>query len=405
VTKSAPRFSPKVWLPLLVLAAGMIGTVGLVSVRPAVSTEVSPHFAPVVRVITAQARTVQLQVEAQGSVLPRTETTLVAEVSGRIPWVSPSLASGGFVAAGDELVHIDPSDYRLAVERASAALARAESALALGRSAAQRQRTLAERGVTSSAALDDSDHRERAAEAGFREAKVALEQAQHDLERTVVTAPFAGRVREKHVDLGQFVNRSTPIARIYAVDFAEIRLPISDDDAAFVDLPVAYRDEAVPGLGPQVTLSARFAGRDHSWQGRIVRTEGEIDPRTRMIHAVARVEDPYGRGEQADRPPLAVGMFVHARIEGRVVPDVIELPRSALRGRDEVVVADDQGRLHIRSVEILKQERDRVLVVGGLRAGERVCTPPPAVTVEGMEVRVLAAAPAPAPPARRDPER
>lgn len=131
MTKSAPLSSPKVWLPLLVLAAGMIGTVGLISVRPAVSTEVSPHFAPVVRVITAQARTLQLQVEAQGSVLPRTETTLVAEVSGRIPWVSPSLASGGFVAAGDELVHIDPSDYRLAVERASAALARAESALAL----------------------------------------------------------------------------------------------------------------------------------------------------------------------------------------------------------------------------------------------------------------------------------
>ncbi len=328
----AHMMSPRVWLPLLVLGLGILGTIGLVSVRPEAATEVTRNLAPLVRVIRAEARTVALQVEAQGSVLPRTETTLVAEVSGRIPWVSPSLASGGFLDADEELVHIDPSDYRLAVERADAALARAESWLVLARSAATRQRTLATRDVASPAAVDDADHKERAADAGLREAKAALEQARRDLDRTVVRSPFAGRVREKHVDIGQFVSRGTPIARVYAVDFAEIRLPIPDDQAAFVDLPVAYRDADASASGPEVILRARFAGREHRWRGRIVRTEGEIDPRTRMIHAVAQVEDPYGRGDPPDRPPLAVGMFVDAEVQGRVVPGVIALPRNALRG-------------------------------------------------------------------------
>ena len=147
------------------------------------------------------------------------------------------------------------------------------------------------------------------------------------------------------------------------------------------------------GPSPEVILRARFAGREHRWRGHIVRTEGEIDARTRMIHAVARVEDPYGRGDEPDRPPLAVGMFVDAELQGRVVPGVIVLPRVALRGRDQVVVADDQGRLRIRRVEILKRERDSLLILGGLRSGERVCVPPPSVTVEGMEVRVLEAEP------------
>ena len=72
---------------------------------------------------------------------------------------------------------------------------------------------------------------------------------------------------------------------------------------------------------------------------------------------------------------------------------MIALPRSVLRGSDEVVVVDAEGRLRIRRVEILRRERDRVLVTGGLRSGEYVCEKPLSVTVEGMEVRILAAAP------------
>jgi len=165
-------------------------------------------------------------------------------------------------------------------------------------------------------------------------------------------------------------------------------LPIPDSDAAFVDLPFVYRNGSDTQHEPAVRLSARFAGQDYHWQGRIVRTEGEIDPRTRMIHAVARVEDPYGRGDDPNRPPLAVGMFVDAQIEGRRVDSVVSLPRTALRGASQVAIVDAGGRLRLRDVEVLQQRSDQVLIGSGVAPGESVVTSPLPVSVEGMKVDV-----------------
>jgi hypothetical protein len=178
----------------------------------------------------------------------------------------------------------------------------------------------------------------------------------------------------------------------------EIRLPIPDEELAFLDLPLDYRgsdpqsgsdvtgDDAD---GPSVLLRARFAGRDHTWQGRVVRTEGQIDPGTRMVHVVVEVPDPYGRGADADRPPLAVGLFVEAEIRGRVAPDVAVLPRRALRGEDRVWLVDAAGRLRARQIEVLRTERERVLVAGGLEVGEQVVVSPLSTPVEGMRVQAL----------------
>ena len=179
----------------------------------------------------------------------------------------------------------------------------------------------------------------------------------------------------------------TPLATIYSVDSAEIRLPLPDDELAFVDLPLSYRGEYEGGPGPSVLLRARFAGRTYEWEGRIVRTEGEIDPRSRMIHAVARVDDPYARGGDPTRPPLAAGLYVDAEIEGRVARQVAVLPRSALRGDDQVLVVSDDDRLHIRTVEILRTTQDQVIIGSGLDEGERVCLSPLVAVTEGMQVR------------------
>lgn len=386
------RPSPKAWLPLAVLLGGAVAGTGLVAISPDVETASPERLPPLVRVIEAQPRPATLRVFAQGTVVPRTESDLVAEVAGRITWVSPSLASGGFIEADEVLVRIDPRDYDIALRRAEAGVERSASELALARSSLERQQTLADRGVASTAALDDARNAARVAEAAHGDAMAALERARSDLERSEVRAPFAGRVREKHVDVGQFVARGAPLARVYAVDYAEVRLPIQDSDAAFVDLPIAYRETVADAdanrEGPRVVLRSRFAGRDHQWEGRIVRTEGEIDPRTRMIHAVARVEDPYGRSDDPDRPPLAVGLFVDAEIEGRVVESVVELPRRALRGHDGVATVDAEGRLWRRRVDVLQRGQDRVLVSGGIAAGERIVTSPLPVSVDGMTVRV-----------------
>jgi multidrug efflux pump subunit AcrA (membrane-fusion protein) len=136
-----------------------------------------------------------------------------------------------------------------------------------------------------------------------------------------------------------------------------------------------------------VLLHAEFAGRAQTWRGRIVRTEGEIDPRTRVVHVVARVEQPY-----AEDPPLAVGLFVSAEILGRRVEDAFVVPRSALRdGRDgdEVLVVDDESRVRFHPVEVLRERRGEVVIGAGLEAGDRVLVSPLGTAVDGMSVRVV----------------
>ena len=385
----SPAPALRILVPLAVLAFGGVATVGLVSVKPRLETQKPQHRSPLVRVVSSTPGPVELRVHTQGTVVPRTESDLVAEVSGRIIAVSRSLASGGFLEPGEVLVTIDPSDYEIALERARASLARAESQLELAGTALARQGRLAKRKVGSSADLDSARNDEHVAEANLREARASLVQAERNLERTRIRVPFAGRVREKKVDIGQYVNRGTPVARVYAVEYAEVRLPIPDRDAAFVDLPIDYRNDEGDSAGPKVLLSARFAGREYTWTGRIVRTEGELDPKTRMIHAVARVEDPYGRGDDPERPPLAVGLFVDAEIEGRRREGVIELPRSALRGRDQVAIVDSDSRIELRQVEVLRADRTRVFVSSGLAAQERVVSGALALAVDGMLVRVF----------------
>ncbi len=381
-------FTSKVWLPLSVLAVGSLLGVGLITVSPSVETAAPAPRRPLVETVEASPEPATLFIGAQGTVVPRTESDLVAEVSGRITSVSPGLASGGFIEAGEVLVTIDPRDYEVAMRRAEAALNRADSELDLARSSLQRREQLAERGVGSNAALDDARNTVRVAQAAQADATAGLEQARRDFGRTEILAPFAGRVREKRVDVGQFVSRGASLARVYAVDYAEVRLPIPDSDAAFVDLPIAYRDGSDPASQPLVRLSTRFAGQEYQWEGRIVRTEGEIDARTRMIHAVARVENPYARGDDPNRPPLAVGMFVDARIEGRRVESVVSLPRAALRGASQVAIVDPEGRLRLREVEVLQQQPEHVLIGSGVAPGESVVTSPLPVSVEGMLVDV-----------------
>jgi multidrug efflux pump subunit AcrA (membrane-fusion protein) len=148
-------------------------------------------------------------------------------------------------------------------------------------------------------------------------------------------------------------------------------------------------------LGPEVQLRAEFAGVPRTWIGHIVRTEGEIDAKSRMVHLVARVEDPYGQNGAISSAPLAVGLFVEAEIQGRSVEKVFVLPRVALRtdaGNDLVYVVDAGDRLHFTAVEVLRAERDDVVIGGGLRPGDRVCVSPMAAAVDGMAVRTVSVA-------------
>ena len=376
----------KRFLPLIVLLGGFAAAALLIVTGPNVQPHASQLVAPLVRVVTVTPRAHQFSVQTHGSVLPRTESELVPEVDGRVIGMSPFLVSGGFFSKDDVLLEIDPLDYEVALEQSRAGLVRAKSDLSNERKNHVRQQDLETRGAISDSQIDNSHNRVTIAEATLREAAARLSRAERDITRTKIVAPYDGRVRSERVDVGQFVKRGTAIGTIYAVDFAEIRLPIHNHELAFLDLPLSKAGQHSTTQA-QVLLTTEFAGKKQQWQGQVVRTEGELDPATRMVHVVARIPDPYDiTSEQA---PLAVGLFVDAEILGQTVNNVAVLPRSALRDGNQVLLVDENSQLRFRAVKVLRLADDKVYIGGGLRQGDRVCISPLQSTADGMLVRAI----------------
>jgi len=380
----------KVLVPVAILAVGIAGVAAIKLTRSEIEPTAPKIFAPSVRVVRAEPQKFEFVIRAHGTVAPRTESTVVPQVSGPVVWASPRFASGGFFEKGEPLVRIERADYEAALESARAAIARSESEHERALKDSKRQKRLAKQSVASASRYDEALNAERVAKAMLREATALRDRAERDLDRTEIRAPYTGRVREESVDVGQFVTRGTAIGKIYAVDYAEVRLPIPDSELGFIDLPMLYRGEEQDEVGPTVVLHARFAGSDHSWTGRIVRTEGEIDAQSRMVNVVARVEDPYGHapgGDARSRPPLAVGLFVEAEIHGRSIEGAVLMPRSVLRDSNRVLVVGGDERIEFRDVEVLRSERETVVIGGGLEAGDDVVVSPLMTLVEGMAVR------------------
>jgi RND family efflux transporter MFP subunit len=369
-------------LPIGILVGGFLLMGLILNTGPKLEHKPPANNAPLVRTWVADTQTVQLSAITHGSVLPRTQSELIPEVSGRIINISPAMVSGGFFKTGEMLLEIDPLDYEVSLEQARAGLASAQSELTNAKKGHERQLDLAKRQSTSQSQKDDSLNRLTIAQARIREARARLSKAERDIMRTRITAPYDGRVRSERVDIGQFVNRGSSIASLYATDLAEVRLPIHDEELAYLDLPLA--GEASANL-PDAILRARFAGADHTWQGKIVRTEGELDPQTRMITVVAQVEAPYK--PSGNRPPLAVGLFVEAEIIGKQVSDVFVLPRSALQANEQVYVIDADNRLVFREVNVLRVVAEDVYVTSGFDSGETICLSTISNAVEGMQVR------------------
>ncbi|MCB0304731.1 MAG: efflux RND transporter periplasmic adaptor subunit, partial [Calditrichaeota bacterium] len=343
-----------------------------------------------VRVMTVEKQTVGMTVRSQGNVVPRTESMLVAEAAGRVITVSPAFVAGGFFEAGEVLITLDPSDYELALTQAKSQVAQAELAYQIeeqqGRIARDEWRRLNQGEIPPLVAREPQLNQARA---NLEAARANLRKAELNLERTRIRAPFVGRLRSKNVDVGQYVAPGSPLAMVYAVDYVEVRLPVSDDALAYIDMPFNFRGERNRESAPKVILRARFAGQDQSWEGYLSRIEGEIDPQSRMIYLVARVEDPYGQRRKMQQVPLTVGLFVEAEIFGRQVSDVVEIPRAALRNGSQVLVVDDQERLYHREVEVIREEGDIAYLRGGLQAGEKICISPLAAVVDGMPVTIV----------------
>jgi RND family efflux transporter MFP subunit len=332
---------------------------------------------PPARVTTVELVDKPIVVESQGTVRPKIEVDLVAQVGGTLVEVAESFAAGGFFGAGDVLVRIDPRDIRIDLAQARRTLAEARRTLAEERGRAREaRRQWRELGSEDANELFLRKPQLAAAEAAVEAAEAAVEQARINLERTRISVPFDGRVIEVDANLGQYVAPGATIGRVLATDVMEVRLPLSAREMMLLNLESDARE-----LHPlAVTLKTRVASRQFRWRGKLVRIEPVVDRQTRFYHAVVEVEHAYEMDET--HPPLVAGSFVEAEIESNPYEDVVVLPRRSLYETDKVMVLDADNRLRLVPVEVL-QIGGETLVARGLEAGRTVVVSPPAFIERG----------------------
>lgn len=380
----------KISAPVFVLLAGFAILKVLADTRPEPEKVDEAQRLISLYVDEVQSDSVRVSVETQGEVRPKTEIELVSQVSGRIVMMSENFNDGASFAAGAALLKIDDADYQLALIRAQARVAGAQTEL---------ERQLATKAIKEKEWQSDRKRGEQPtdfalnltqvseAEAMLRSAQADLRQANLDLQRTEIRVPFDGRVRLRNVGIGQFVSAGTSLGRVFSTDIVEVRLPLTDTQLVELNLPLGYTAPDADHA-PVVHFSARLGHRDYQWQGRIIRISAAVDENTRLIYATAEVRDPYGLAA-TDGMPMAVGMFVNARINGVAERDAQVIPRLALRNDDQVYVINKDNRLEIRTVEVMSTSAERVLVSDGLLPGEQVVTSTLPNAVDGMQVEPI----------------
>lgn len=387
----------KFMLPLILIIGSVLVVIALVAFQSSQTAERKDDTKKAVLVDTIEAEVVSLNftVNSQGTVRPRTETTLVSEVSGKIVSVAPEFVAGGFFREGEVLLQIDPSDYEAGLKRAEAALASRKARLAdetaRSEQALKDWKNLGRQGQPTDLALRKPQMADARANVSAAEADV--QKARRDLERTSITVPYDGLVRQKSVDIGQYVSPGTRLGVSFAIDTAEVRLPLTNSDLHYLDLPSETEIKNTDKPFPPVTLSTENGDATIQWQARIIRTEGVVDETSRVIYAVAEVIDPYGVLGQSDQEELKIGTFVNAEIQGLPAENVVVLPRYVLRADHTVLIANDDNELEIVPVNVLRAEPRKVYLSGGIEGGAQVVTttldapvPGTKLAIRGLEI-------------------
>ncbi len=387
-TKTKSRLALKIILPLLVLIIGFAGFRMLTHLKNPPDRQQSQQQGVLVDTIKLESSNFQVTVHATGTVRAAQEIALIPEVSGKIISISPQLVNGGQFKQGETLLKIDPSNYLLAVEKAHAEIAQVQVALATERERAKIALSEWER-------IDISDKGEpgplvsreiqlKQQQANLAAAQANLQQAQLNLQRTELKAPFNGRITQKQVDLGQYVRSGVSIGKFSGTDRAEIYVPLPYTELQWLTIPTARSQQM--GSTAEIFLPGQ---QSSSWQGKIVRSLGEIDPTTRMATIIVTVDNPYRQNATTSQPTLEVGMFVDIQLKGKYLDNVISIPRKALRNNQQVWVLDGENRLQIRKVEIARRERDQLLISKGLSSDEQVVITPLSAAADGMLLRQI----------------
>jgi RND family efflux transporter MFP subunit len=379
-------------LPLIIIAAGVLGAWWLIANRPRAPREQVEPVPPLAQVVEAVRSTERVTIVAMGTVVPAKRVVLQSEVSGRIVEQSSQLLPGGLFRKDDIILQIDPRDYETAVKQQEAAVeqARLEVQLEKGRQViAEREWKLLEEDI----ALDQASQnlalrkpQQKNAKAMLDAAESALEQARLQLERTTVYAPFNAVVQEEFVDEGQLVSPQTQLATLIGTDRFWVQVSIPVDRLGWLSFSgtEGSRESKVRVI-QEVTGEVSIER-----SARLVRLLGDLDPVGRMARVLVEIDDPLGLNSKKnpERIPLMLGAYVRVEIEGKMVEQVFLLPRTAIREGDQVWIADGEDRLAVRPVEVFWRSKDTVLIQNGLREGDRVVTNSIPLPIPNMRLRV-----------------
>ncbi len=375
---------------IVLLAGGIYGAITLVKMRKPPAKAEQEVLAPLVKTEQLRAADIQMTIEGNGTVKPRVEVDIVPEVPGKVVSIHPQMKVGGFIRAGETILQIDKRDYKLAVEQSNAVVAQAQVALDMEKAEAEVAKKEWEQlhpGTEPDSPLVLREPQIRQAEASLESANAQLATANLKLERTEVSLPLDILITSEKVDLGQYVNVGQSLGSGYGVDAVEIEVPLEDEELAWFD--VFGGAVSVNGNGPSskrtpVTVKARFAGAEHTWQGYVTRTTGQADRMSRMVSVVVEVAQPFDG--PSGKPPLLPGVFADVIIEGRILKDAVAVPRDAIREGNKIWVVND-GRFHVRSLDIVRSDKDYAYAVSGLEDNTAIIVSSLDAAVDGMEVR------------------
>ena len=384
-------------MPIVVLVIMMTMFKLLVEIRPTPMAKDEEKEIPFVEIVEAQKIPMRSSIRTHGTVRPRTSTTLIAEVPGIIQQVAPfaetkssstSFRAGGFFKKNELLLKIEDINLRTAKAEALANLRRAElhwmQEQELAKQAkiewGERDWNLAPELVRRVPQIEKAIAETKAAEA-------RLTQASLDLNRSNVRAPFEGRILKTMADVGQQVGAgaSASLAQIYALDAGEIDLALSRSELKFLGFDDGKGNQNNSGVKAHILDD----NENIIHEGTLDRSEGVVDPRTRLTKLVALIQKCFANpfSDSSPTTPLSVGQFVDLRLVGRAVQTFV-IPESAFRTEDQILILEKDNRLRTRKVSVLFRTGKEVWVEDGLKDGDRVCVTPLEIVAEGMQVRI-----------------
>lgn len=378
----------KVVLPVAIILAGVGFYKHQMDTRPLAQRRPAQRDARLVTVEQVHASSRPAIVQAMGTVRPAVEIALTPEVSGIVTYRDAAVLPGGIVHEGQVLYRIDSRDYDAVVRQRQSDLARAELELRLelaNQAVAQQEYEMLneEIGPQDREMVLRKPQLESARQA-LEGAQAALNRAKLDVQRCTIAAPFNAVVKAKHIDLGARVSTTTSLATLTGTDAYWIQALVPMEQLQWIRFPDSQGQD---GSVVRIYNPSAWPARQYR-RGQVLRLMGQLEVAGRMAQVLISVCDPLSLEDGNDQPPLLVGMYVRADIEGRPVSDAVALPRAYLRDGSTVWVMNDDNALEIRDVEIIFRGREAVYVTAGLLDGERVVSSDLSAPVAGMPLRL-----------------